>query len=155
MFRYVPLSHILHYNSAITIFLCRLPLGESTAIFFSSPAITMILSFFLLKYEHLFWLSSSSPRPYPTPRRDHCGVWRIAVAALGITGVVVVARPPGLFPPEVIIIILMSIINIFNIINSINITILLSYPIQSLEYQTDEQRCRFDKPISVLYQRRA
>jgi len=59
----------------------RLPLGDSTAIFFSSPAITMILSFFLLK--------------------DHCGVWRIAVAALGITGVVVVARPPGLFPPEV------------------------------------------------------
>ena len=48
MFRYVALSHLLHYNSAI-IFLCRLPLGDSTAIFFSSPAITMILSFFLLK----------------------------------------------------------------------------------------------------------
>jgi len=59
----------------------RLPLGDSTAIFFSSPAVTMILSFFLLK--------------------DHCGLWRIAVAGLGITGVVVVARPPGLFPPEV------------------------------------------------------
>ena len=28
------------------------------------------------------------------------------MAALGITGVVVVARPPGLFPPEVIIIII-------------------------------------------------
>ena len=48
MFRYVPLSHILQMYSAI-IFLCRLPLGDSTAIFFSSPAITMILSFFLLK----------------------------------------------------------------------------------------------------------
>ena len=50
MFRYVPSSHILqtYCNSAI-IFLCRLPLGDSTAIFFSSPAITMILSFFLLK----------------------------------------------------------------------------------------------------------
>jgi len=59
----------------------RLPLGDSTAIFFSSPAVTMILSFFLLK--------------------DHCGLWRIAVAGVGITGVVVVARPPGLFPPEV------------------------------------------------------
>jgi len=59
----------------------RLPLGDSTAIFFSSPAITMILSFFLLK--------------------DHCGLWRIAVAGIGITGVIVVARPPGLFPPEV------------------------------------------------------
>ena len=48
MLRYVALSHLLHYNSTI-IFLCRLPLGDSTAIFFSSPAITMILSFFLLK----------------------------------------------------------------------------------------------------------
>ena len=48
MFRYVPSSHILQTYSAI-IFLCRLPLGDSTAIFFSSPAITMILSFFLLK----------------------------------------------------------------------------------------------------------
>ena len=53
----------------------------------------------------------------PTLRRDHCGVWRIALASLGITGVVVVARPPGLFPPEVIITILICLI--FNIINSI------------------------------------
>ena len=33
--------------------------------------------------------------------RDHCGLWRLLVATIGITGVVVVARPPGIFPPEV------------------------------------------------------
>jgi len=76
----------------------RLPLGDSTAIFFSSPAITMILSFFLLK--------------------DHCGLWRIAVAGLGITGVVVVARPPGLFPPEVTITALIADFRGFHLIES-------------------------------------
>ena len=56
------------------------------------------------------------------------------MAALGITGVVVVARPPGLFPPEVIITILI----IFKINNSINIIISLSSSTLSLSLRRVE-----------------
>ena len=60
----------------------------------------MILSFLLLKcdlfFSFLHYLLSDNLQP-----RDHCGLWRLLVATIGITGVVVVARPPGIFPPEV------------------------------------------------------
>lgn len=56
----------------------RVPLGDCTAIFFSSPAFTMILSFFILK--------------------DHCGLWRFIVAGVLLSGVVILSRPPSLFP---------------------------------------------------------
>ena len=55
----------------------RMPLGDCTAIFFSAPAFTMVLSCFIL--------------------RDHCGVWRIIVAGFLLTGVVILARPESLF----------------------------------------------------------
>ena len=57
-----------------------MPLGDCTAIFFSAPAFTMILSCFIL--------------------RDHCGVWRIIVAISLLTGVVVLARPESLFKSD-------------------------------------------------------
>merc|ERR1712079_829319 len=56
----------------------KLPLGDCTAIFFSSPTFTMVLSFLILK--------------------DHCGVWRVLVALVLLTGVLILARPPALFP---------------------------------------------------------
>merc|ERR1712086_40048 len=56
----------------------RMPLGDCTAIFFSSPAFTMILSCIILK--------------------DHCGVWRCLVAITLLTGVMILSRPPALFP---------------------------------------------------------
>merc|ERR1719474_231692 len=56
----------------------RLPLGDSTAIMFSEPAFTMTLSLIIL--------------------RDHCGLWRVLVAITTIVGVVIVSRPPALFP---------------------------------------------------------
>ena len=56
----------------------RLPLGDCTAIFFSAPAFTMVLSCCLL--------------------RDHCGVWRCLVAAVLLSGVLILSRPPALFP---------------------------------------------------------
>jgi len=55
----------------------RLPLGDCTAIFFSAPAFTMILSLFILK--------------------DHCGVWRILIAAMLLGGVLILSRPESLF----------------------------------------------------------
>jgi len=58
----------------------RLPLGDSTAIMFSEPAFTMTLSLIIL--------------------RDHCGLWRVLVAITTIVGVVIVSRPPALFPPS-------------------------------------------------------
>ena len=58
----------------------RMPLGDCTAIFFSAPAFTMILSCFIL--------------------RDHCGVWRIIVAAFLLSGVVILARPESLFKSD-------------------------------------------------------
>lgn len=56
----------------------NLPLGDATAMFFSSPAFTMLLSTFLLK--------------------DHCGIYRTLIAVILLTGVVILARPPALFP---------------------------------------------------------
>jgi len=56
----------------------RIPLGDCTAIFFCSPGVTMIFSLFIL--------------------REHCGIWRVLVATTSLAGVVVVCRPPGLFP---------------------------------------------------------
>merc|ERR1711994_911854 len=56
----------------------RMPLGDCTAIFFSSPAFTMVLSCIILK--------------------DHCGVWRCLVATTLLAGVMVLSRPPSLFP---------------------------------------------------------
>ena len=58
----------------------RLPIGDCTAIFFSSPVFTMMLSTCLL--------------------RDHCGLWRIMIGTFLMSGVVIISRPPGLFPPE-------------------------------------------------------
>jgi len=55
----------------------RIPLGDCTAIFFSGPGITMILSLFIL--------------------REHCGIWRVFIATSALVGVVIVCRPPGLF----------------------------------------------------------
>ena len=57
----------------------RLPLGDCTAIFFSAPAFTMILSFFILK--------------------DHCGIWRTIIAAMLLGGVLILSRPESLFSP--------------------------------------------------------
>ena len=56
-----------------------LPLGDATAIFFSSPAFTMILSFFIL--------------------RDHCGFLRVLISVTLLGGVVLLSRPPSIFPP--------------------------------------------------------
>ena len=63
----------------IFVAVAHLPLGDSTAIFFSSPAWTMLLSCFIL--------------------RDHCGLFRTLVAVILLTGVVVLTRPPFIFPP--------------------------------------------------------
>jgi len=56
-----------------------LPLGDATAIFFSSPAFTMVLSTIILK--------------------DHCGLFRTLIASVLLGGVVILSRPPALFPP--------------------------------------------------------
>jgi len=58
----------------------RLPLGDATAIFFSSPAFTMVLSAIIL--------------------RDHCGLYRTLIALILLSGVVVLCRPEVLFPPS-------------------------------------------------------
>jgi len=63
----------------IFVAVARMPLGDCTAIFFSSPAFTMVLSCIILK--------------------DHCGVWRCLVALTLLTGVMILSRPPALFPP--------------------------------------------------------
>jgi len=62
----------------IFVAVARMPLGDCTAIFFSSPAFTMVLSCIILK--------------------DHCGVWRCLVAITLLTGVMILSRPPALFP---------------------------------------------------------
>jgi len=59
----------------------RLPIGDSTAILFSAPAFTMLLSICLL--------------------RDHCGIYRTVVCSLLLLGIVIISRPPSLFPPIV------------------------------------------------------
>eukprot|EP00088_Acartia_fossae_P001847 TRINITY_DN10721_c0_g1_i1.p1 TRINITY_DN10721_c0_g1~~TRINITY_DN10721_c0_g1_i1.p1 ORF type:complete len:412 (+),score=59.42 TRINITY_DN10721_c0_g1_i1:80-1315(+) len=56
-----------------------LPLGDATAIFFSSPAFTMVLSTCIL--------------------RDHCGLFRTFIAISLLSGVVILSRPPSIFPP--------------------------------------------------------
>lgn len=58
----------------------RLPIGDCTAIFFSSPACTLALSVFLL--------------------RDHCGLYRMFIGCILLSGVVVISRPPAFFPPD-------------------------------------------------------
>ena len=58
----------------------RLPLGDFGAIAFSSPAFTMVLSIFMLK--------------------EHCGIYRCMVAIVLTVGVVLISRPPALFPDE-------------------------------------------------------
>ena len=58
----------------------RLPLGDFGAIAFSSPAFTMVLSIFMLK--------------------EHCGIYRCMVAIVLTIGVVLISRPPALFPDE-------------------------------------------------------
>ena len=56
----------------------RLPLGDFGAIAFSSPAFTMVLSIFMLK--------------------EHCGVYRSMIGLILTVGVVMISRPPALFP---------------------------------------------------------
>lgn len=56
-----------------------LPLGDATAIFFSSPAFTLVLSAIILK--------------------EHCATYRTLIAAVLLGGVVILSRPPALFPP--------------------------------------------------------
>jgi len=58
----------------------RLPLGDCTAIFFSAPAFTMVMSYFVL--------------------RDHCGLWRILVVITLLSGVLILSRPESLWTRE-------------------------------------------------------
>ena len=60
-----------------------MPLGDCTAIFFSAPTFTMVLSCFIL--------------------RDHCGIWRITVASVLLGGVVILARPESLFDSDQVV----------------------------------------------------
>ena len=55
----------------------RLPIGDCTAIFFSTPAVTLILSALIL--------------------RDHCGLYRTLIGTCLVAGVVIISRPPALF----------------------------------------------------------
>ena len=55
----------------------RLPIGDCTAIFFSTPAVTLILSAVIL--------------------RDHCGLYRTLIGTCLVAGVVIISRPPALF----------------------------------------------------------
>ena len=55
----------------------RLPIGDCTAIFFSTPAVTLILSALIL--------------------RDHCGLYRTLIGTCLVSGVVIISRPPALF----------------------------------------------------------
>ena len=58
----------------------RLPIGDCTAIFFSNPACTLVLSIFLLG--------------------DHCGLYRTFIGGILVAGVVIISRPPTFFPAE-------------------------------------------------------
>ena len=55
----------------------RLPIGDFSAVAFSSPVFTMILSSFIL--------------------HEKCGLYRVSVGALLIVGVVVLTRPSMIF----------------------------------------------------------
>ena len=57
----------------------RLPIGDFSAVAFSSPVFTMALSSLLL--------------------RERCGVYRALVAALLLAGVLLLTHPPLLFGP--------------------------------------------------------
>ena len=57
----------------------RLPIGDCTAIFFSTPAVTLVLSACIL--------------------RDHCGLYRTLIGTCLLAGVVIISRPPALLPP--------------------------------------------------------
>ena len=59
----------------------RLPFGDYSAIAFSSPVFTMILSIFLLK--------------------DHFGIYRSIIGILLTAGVVIISRPTALFPRDI------------------------------------------------------
>ena len=59
----------------------RLPIGDCTAIFFSTPAVTLLLSTVLLK--------------------EHCGVYRLLIGTCLVIGVVIISRPPALFPAPI------------------------------------------------------
>ena len=54
----------------------RLPVGDAATIIFSNPVITIILSFCLLK--------------------EHCGIYRIFIVLILLSGVALVAQPPDL-----------------------------------------------------------
>jgi len=56
----------------------RLPIGDCTAIFYSAPVFTMFLSAVLL--------------------RDHCGLYRTLIGLILLSGIVIICRPPILFP---------------------------------------------------------
>jgi len=58
----------------------RLPIGDSTTIFYSSPILVMVLSIFLLG--------------------EKCGMFRIVAVSAMISGVVLIAKPPILFGSE-------------------------------------------------------
>jgi len=59
----------------------RLPIGDCTAIFFSTPAVTLLLSTVLLK--------------------EHYGVYRLLIGTCLVIGVVIISRPPALFPAPI------------------------------------------------------
>ena len=58
----------------------RLPIGDYTAITFSSPCVTMLLSTCLLG--------------------ERCGLYRAGTGLLLVVGVVTVSRPPAIFPHQ-------------------------------------------------------
>ena len=58
----------------------RLPFGDYSAIAFSSPVFTMVLSIFLLK--------------------DHFGIYRSIIGIILTMGVVIISRPTALFPTD-------------------------------------------------------
>ena len=62
----------------IFVAVARMPLGVCTAIFFSSPKFTMVMSYIILQ--------------------DHCGIWRYLVATILLAGVMALSRPPSLSP---------------------------------------------------------
>ena len=57
--------------------LARLPLGDATTIFSSSPVLVMVLSVFILK--------------------EKCGVFRVLAAVILVSGVILIAKPPFIF----------------------------------------------------------
>nr|ACO11508.1 Transmembrane protein 20 [Caligus rogercresseyi] len=58
----------------------HIALGDASAIFFSAPFFTMLFSSCMLN--------------------EHFGLFRVAVSGIIITGVILLCRPPAIFPPE-------------------------------------------------------